>query len=129
MASKLISFASSKVCRLGSVTLMKNVCQQIWSATQTLLKSILKYPHHCQEICAVLTGKNCSSIAKALAIRTNQSNQDHNQSDIVTYVLLSICILQGALLIGFFIKTQRDAHTRRERRARAATSLREKLRP
>ena len=129
MASKLISFASSKVCRLGSVTLMKSVCQQIWSASQTLLRSILKYPNHCEEICATITGKIYSGIAKALAIRTNQRNQDHNQSDIITYVLLSICILQGALLIGFFIKTQRDAHTRREHRARAANSLREKLRP
>ena len=81
------------------------------ACNSNLLRSILSYPNHCEQICTPITGKNYSGIAKALAIRTNQSNQDHNQSDIVTYGLLSICILQGDLLIGFFIKTQRDTHT------------------
>ena len=128
MSTKLISFASQQVCKLGSVRLMKTVCKQVWTATQTLLRSILQYPNHCETICRAITGKNYSNIAKALAIRVNET-QDHTQSDIVTYILIEITILQGALLIGFFIKTQRDVRTRRERRARAAASLRQKLRP
>ena len=111
---------------------MKTVCQQIWSATELLLKSMLRYPEACDQVCKAITSHNYTSIAKAL-VRVNQAqsqvNQDHTKSDIITYALLSICIIQGALLIGFFVKTQRDVHTRRERRAKAAASLREKIRP
>ena len=130
MSANLIKFTTQQICKLGKVPLMKTVCQQIWDATQTLLKSMLQYPDACGQVCKAITSQNYTSIARAL-VRVNQAqvNQDHTKSDIITYVLLSICILQGALLIGFFVKTQRDIHTRRERRAKAAASLREKIRP
>ena len=111
---------------------MKTVCQQIWNATELLLKSMLQYPEAFSQVCQAITSHNYTSIAKAL-VRVNkaqsQVNQDHTKSDIITYALLSICIIQGALLIGFFVKTQRDVQTRRTRRAKAAASLREKIRP
>ena len=130
MSANLIKFTTQQICKLGRVPLMKTVCQQIWSATELLLKSMLRYPEACSNVCKAITSHNYTSIAKAL-VRVNkaQVNQDHTKSDIITYALLSICIIQGALLIGFFVKTQRDVQTRRERRAKAAASLREKIRP
>ena len=125
MASSLIRFTGEKVCSLGSIPLMKNICSQIWEATQTLLKNMLKYPEACQTVCKAITGKNYTDVAKALAITHNK--QVHTDSDIITYILLGVCIIQGALLIGFFIKIQKDNHTRSERRARAAESIRKKL--
>ena len=127
MATSLIKFTGERVCRLGSIPLMKTVCTQIWEATQTLLRNMLKYPEACQTVCKAITGKNYTDFAKALAITHNK--QVHSDSDIITYILLGVCIIQGALLIGFFIKIQKDNHTRRERRARAAESIRKKLGP
>ena len=92
---------------------MKNIFSQIWEANQTLLKNMLKYPEACQTVCKAITGKNYTDIAKALVITDNK--QVHTDSDIITYILLGVCIIEGALLIGFFIIIQEDNHTRRER--------------
>ena len=102
MASSLIRFTGEKVCSLGSIPLMKNICSQIWEATQTLLKNMLKYPEACQTVCKAITGNNFTDVAKALAITHNK--QVHTDIDIITYILLGVCIIQGALLIGLCIK-------------------------
>ena len=124
MASSLIRFTGERVCSLGSIPLMKIVCTQIWEATQTLLKNMLKYPEACHTVCKAITGKKYTDIAKALAITHNKQVSD---SDIITYILLGVCVIQGTILLGLFIKIQKDNHTRRERRAKAAESIRKKL--
>ena len=127
MAAKLIKFTTQQICKLGTVPLMKNICKQLWDATQTLLRSMLRYPDACNQVCKAITGGNYTEIAKALAVKVEPQAKNHNQSDIVTYVLIGICIFQGAILIGCIWKTSRDNQVRRDRRAKAVASIRGKL--